>query len=75
MIKLVGAYCRNYETGTQAEKDWAEGLDFKIVGGPYTSVRDLNVLLDDWDKIVVVLNNGSEYTFAERKIDLIDRIL
>lgn len=39
-LALSPAYGRKYDTVEQIKKDWEEGKDFKIVGGPYCSFRD-----------------------------------
>jgi len=43
-IYLEGAYGRTYDNGWQAEADWLAGKDFKIVDGPYCSIRDAEAL-------------------------------
>ena len=54
MITIKGAYGRTYKDWTEAETDWVSGKDFKIVGGPYMSVRDLDRLIKDgYDPIIV----------------------
>lgn len=40
-IEVIPAYGRDYKTGKAALADWAAGKDFKIVGGPYCSNRDI----------------------------------
>jgi hypothetical protein len=40
-IILIGAYGRNYFSENLVLDDWHAGKDFKIVGGPYCSVRDI----------------------------------
>jgi hypothetical protein len=51
VIRLIGAYGRNYETVEKMINDWLDGKDFKIVGGPYCSVRDVELLKQDgYDK-------------------------
>lgn len=39
---LMGAYGRE-----ATEKDWIAGLDFKIVSGPYCSIRDCKAIKAD----------------------------
>jgi hypothetical protein len=43
-IYLVAAYGRYYTTKDQVLQDWMAGKDFKIHGGPYCSVRDLEAM-------------------------------
>lgn len=40
MIVLLPAYGRQYESLDTAEQDWIDGKDFKILKGPYCSIRD-----------------------------------
>lgn len=40
MILIVGAYGRKYDTLDAAKIDWEAGKDFKILKGPYCSIRD-----------------------------------
>ena len=40
MILIVGAYGRKYDTLDAAKIDWEAGKDFRIVRGPYCSIRD-----------------------------------
>lgn len=41
-IVLVPAYNRKYATSHEAVEAWKSGKDFRIVNGPYCSIRDLN---------------------------------
>ena len=43
-ITLLPAYGRKYESKESALKDWNAGKDFKILGGPYCSIRDIKHL-------------------------------
>lgn len=43
-IEVIPAYGRNYSSAAAALTDWKAGKDFKIVGGPYCSIRDVNHL-------------------------------
>lgn len=40
-------------TKEQLAQAWHEGADFKIYGGPYTSVRDREELAKDTDGVVL----------------------
>ena len=42
-----GAYGRKYDTLEDVLIDWLEGLDFKVISGPYFSIRDAEVLRAD----------------------------
>lgn len=41
LMTLIGAYGMNYQTPEQVLAAWEEGKDFKIIGGPYCSIRDI----------------------------------
>lgn len=43
-VVVVPAYGRKYLTSEAARQDWKAGKDFKIVNGPYCSIRDLERL-------------------------------
>lgn len=46
-LTLIPAYGRLYPNKHKAIEDWMAGKDFKIVNGPYCSVRDsINLRLD-----------------------------
>jgi hypothetical protein len=46
-LELIPAYGRVYLTKEDAVKDWMAGRDFKVINGPYCSVRDAtNLRLD-----------------------------
>lgn len=39
-VDVMAAYGRRYTEPKRAIDDWYGGLDFKLLGGPYLSVRD-----------------------------------
>lgn len=41
---LQTAYGRTYKNATACSQDWEDGKDFRIVGGPYCSNRDIKVM-------------------------------
>lgn len=43
-IFLRAAYGAQYKTVTDMAKAWRDGKDFRIYGGPYCSVRDIEKL-------------------------------
>ena len=43
---LIPAYGRSYSTKAAMLADWEAGKDFKILRGPYTSIRDIEGLRD-----------------------------
>lgn len=45
------AYGRQYKTSEQAKADWTNGKDFKIVNGPYLSIRDVKYLKDTYSSV------------------------
>lgn len=57
-LLLQGSYGRYYESKKEAIRDWEAGLDFKIINGPYTSVRDLEYLTANYDKILIKTKQG-----------------
>lgn len=57
-ICIVGAYGRKYETKKDALRDWEKGLDFKIQGGPYLSIRDLDYLTDNSSQACIYTAQG-----------------
>ena len=46
-VHATGAYGRKYDTLEDILIDWHDGLDFKIRGGSYFSIRDAEVLRND----------------------------
>lgn len=57
-IVLVGAYGRTYESKKQAVADWEAGKDFRIINGPYCSIRDLEYLQNESRGIFIVTKQG-----------------
>ena len=53
MIVLLPAYGRQYSTLDEAEADWTAGKDFRILKGPYCSIRDAQLLKDMSYEIVL----------------------
>ena len=39
--------------------DWKTGKDFKVVDGPYCSIRDLHYMRENFNKIFIVYSRGS----------------
>ena len=52
-LELHGAYGRDTNM-----TDWAEGKDFKILGGPYCSIRDLDFMMRDGYEELVFVNRA-----------------
>ena len=57
-LHLVPAYGRDYATEWGARCAWFEGKDFKVVNGPYLSVRDAPHLRAQGYPCVVVHFDG-----------------
>jgi hypothetical protein len=57
-ITLIGAYGRTYAETSKAALDWQAGKDFKIVNGPYCSIRDISHLKRLNDEVVIRCNTG-----------------
>lgn len=58
ILKLQPAYGRTYGTLEQMRADWDLGKDFKIIDGPYMSIRDVqkntNNLCDLYASVQIV---------------------
>jgi len=50
-LMIMPAYGRQYKTSQEAKADWEAGKDFKIVNGPYVSIRDINSLKDKYTSV------------------------
>ena len=57
MIQVTPAYGRVYKTMDEALADWKSGKDFQMFNGPYCSKRDLDLMIKEYSKIVLVLDN------------------
>jgi hypothetical protein len=55
-VELIPAYGRVYLTPEDAVRDWMAGRDFKIINGPYCSVRDSTNLRFDYSSIWICWN-------------------
>jgi len=58
LLILKPAYGRTYATKAQMMKDWDDGRDFRVEGGPYCSVRDLEQLKSDGHSASLQLKPG-----------------
>lgn len=63
MILIVGAYGRKYISLDEAKADWEAGKDFRIVRGPYCSIRDTELFKSMGH--AVVLKAGINFEFSE----------
>lgn len=48
------AYGRIYESVTAMRNAWDWGQDFRIVDGPYFSIRDLDKIKEDYAGLILV---------------------
>lgn len=55
---IIPAYGRVYDNDEDALKDWNDGKDFKIQGGPYCSIRDKDLIMETHDKITINYYRG-----------------
>lgn len=51
---LFPAYGRTYRNTAEMAADWNAGKDFRIIGGPYCSIRDLNKLTPGTSSITLI---------------------
>lgn len=57
---LTAAYGRSYATAEAALCAWKEGKDFKIMGGPYCSIRDFEKMKSDNPCGIFIVFGSSE---------------
>ena len=50
-LMIMPAYGRQYKTSEEAKADWNAGKDFKIINGPYLSIRDVKHLKDTYSSV------------------------
>lgn len=56
---LIAAYGRSYSSKETVLCDWEAGKDFQVKGGPYCSIRDMDVLIDmEYPKSIYILYKG-----------------
>ncbi len=58
-INIAPAYGRTYESLGSMVEAWNDGKDFKVISGPYCSVRDIKVLKEEYGTVYVT--NGDFY--------------
>ena len=63
MILIVGAYGRKYISLDEAKAYWEAGKDFRIVRGPYCSIRDTELFKSMGQ--AVVLKAGINFELNE----------
>jgi hypothetical protein len=54
-LMIMPAYGRQYKTAEEAKADWNAGKDFKVVCGPYLSIRNIDYLKDNHSSVWVDL--------------------
>lgn len=76
---LVPAYGRSYNSVEELIDDWESGKDFRVLRGPYTSIRDFDALVTDFDRITAFFSPVSRERFVtlyeSDPKNLIDRII
>jgi hypothetical protein len=55
-LELIPAYGRVYLTKEDAVNEWMAGRDFKVINGPYCSVRDSNSLRFGYSSVWICWN-------------------
>ena len=50
---LVPAYGRRYLNKEDMVKGWTSGKDFRVVAGPYCSIRDINYLKTTASRVTI----------------------
>lgn len=60
-LVLVPAYGRTYKTVEAARKDWDAGKDFRILNGPYCSIRDLELIYKTYSSVRILANSESHF--------------
>lgn len=57
---LAGAYNRTYSSEEAVVADWLGGKDFRIVSGPYCSIRDIEELKAKFYRIIISYDLGRQ---------------
>ena len=77
ILYLLPAYGRNYSSAEELVNDWEEGRDFRILKGPYCSIRDMDALTNGFDYIYGIFGAGDErhrVCLYKAKKNLIDEV-
>ena len=64
MITLTAAYGRKYSTEKEALLAWIGGKDFKIVNGPYCSIRDIEMMKAQFGGIQIRYGEFGSYRYS-----------
>ena len=65
-LTLIGAYGRTYTDTAKMLNDWNKGKDFKVLNGPYCSIRDLPHMVRLHDRVDLMAHTGAIVTIAMR---------
>jgi hypothetical protein len=65
---LIAAYGRRYGTAKAALADWEAGKDFRIDGGPYTSIRDIKAIIEQHGGANIYWNYPSGESFVAQDL-------
>jgi len=63
MIILNPAYGRVYKTKKELMIDWEGGKDFKIIAGPYCSIRDKESMIEDFRTIELRYGINRQFSY------------
>ena len=58
-LVLTPAYGRKYLSESDMLRDWRSGKDFKILGGPYCSIRDWEAMRQDASTVTLLQCQGN----------------
>ena len=62
------AYGLNYKTKEACLLAWLGGKDFKLVNGPYCSIRDIEYMKADFDTIEIYWYNATKKKYSTIQI-------
>ena len=60
IILQPAVWLKSFDDPSKAAKAWIKGRDFKIVGGPYCSIRDLDKL-DQYGDVFIEYTPGKMF--------------
>jgi hypothetical protein len=61
VLVVHGAYGRDYDAWEPCLKDWEAGKDFRLLGGPYCSVRDVPRMQAEGVKMLYFVTGRAEH--------------
>ena len=69
LLTLVGAYGKQYHDAESAKAAWNKGVDFKILNGPYCSIRDIRTMVRLHETVQIRYGEGQLLTiYAYNKL-------